>query len=582
MKQTIKWLLAAFVGLLLVVLVFFVWLFNYTANNMQNNVIHSTQKQLDHAAYLLETEVKEAELNALSVISDRRIRFFEADRKPEEPDYRFTDQYSEVRNALLGQVQNSEGIESLAVYWQDSGQVITSHEAVIDSPEFYQSLPKNGWFSDNNRLFFVTSYPYVYLPKSKLNAPQYYVIVELSRYHLEEIRQIIANTDHSRSLLLLPDLTGISAEDDTDQGALAAIRQDDGLTADAKQGHFYLAGEDYLYFTNKNAKSQLRLITYLLYSRIAEPVNRVAKITFTVALSVLAFAVIIGILFYKNISQQVKKLIAKFKQVENGDFDTRITELPKNEFGYVFDQFNQMVSGGQRLMQSLANEQRSRDVAEFKQLQFQINPHFLYNSLAYIVSISYNQEAVIDMAAHLSNYYRYSTKARVTTTVGEEVHFARNYLEIMAMRKNLDYTLEMDETIQNVSILPLLLQPLIENAIEHGIEGREGAHQIHVRLNLESGETGKIRIEVADDGYGLTASQITQLETDLAQKKREKEISVGLWNVNQRLVNHYGSEAALRFSRSKLGGLAVTFIFDTQEKVEKPLGDKKADKGESV
>ncbi len=568
MKQTIKWLLAAFAGLLLIVLVFFVWLFNYTADNMEENVIHSTQKQLDHAAYLLEAEVKEAELNALSVISDRRIRFFEADRTPEEPDYRYTDQYAEVRNTLLDQVQNSEGIESLAVYWQAAGTVITSQEAVIDPPEFYQSLPQNGWFSDNNRLFFVTSYPYVYLPKSQQGSPQYYVLVELSRYHLEEIRQVTANTDHSRSLLLMPDLTGISPENETDQGALAEIRKDDGLTATAKQGRFHLAGEDYLYFTDENAKSQLRLITYLPYSRITGPVNQVAKITLAVALTVLAIAVVIGILFYKNISQQVKQLITKFKQVENGDFDTRIAVLPKNEFGYVFDQFNQMVSGGQRLMQSLANEQRSRDAAEFKQLQFQINPHFLYNSLAYIVSISYDQEAVIDMAAHLADYYRYSTKARVATTVKEEAKFAERYLEIMAMRKNLDYTLEVAADVADEAILPLLLQPLIENAIEHGIEGKEGAHQIGVSLKRNA--EGKIRVEVADDGYGLAQPEITQLLAALAQKERGAAISVGLWNVNQRLVNHYGRAAALRFARSKYGGLAVFFTFENKAGAEKP------------
>lgn len=565
MRKTIKWLLISFVSLLVIVLIFFFWIFRYNAITMQNNMIHSTQKQLDHASYLLEAEVREAELNALSVISNQQIRFFETDLPQDLRDPLYIENYSQVRNGLLDQVENSEGIESLSVYWRESETIISSSPAIVDSQEFFRSLPKNGWFADKNRLFFVTSFPYIYLPKAKDGTPQYYAIVELSRYHLEEIRQLTANTDNSRSLLLMPDETGITAETDIDKKAIAAMRKDGAFSVENKQGQFNLAGKNYIYFTLKNSKAQLRLITYLPFTPMTASVSRIAKITLAVALLVLLMAIMITLLFYTNISQQVKKLVQKFKQVENGDYNTRITEIPNNEFGYVFDQFNQMVIGGQKLLESLSSEQRSRDVAEFKQLQFQINPHFLYNSLAYIVAIAYDQEAVTNMAAHLAEYYRYSTKARVTTTIGEEMKFAENYLEIMAMRKNVDYQLEVADGLQEERILPLILQPLIENAIEHGIEGKEGAYQIRVSV-IRRGD--KIRIAVEDDGYGLSQGEIRQLSNDLRSKERNEDVSVGLWNVQQRLLNRYSYDGSLHFSRSQLGGLEVYFeIPNTVEEI---------------
>lgn len=565
MKKTIKWLLISFISLLVIVLLFFFWIFRYNASTMQENMIHATQKQLDHASYLLAAEVKEAELNAMSVISNQQIRFFETDLPEDLWDPLYTENYSQVRNTLLDQVENSEGIESLTVYWKESETIISSNAAIVDSQEFYSSLPKNGWFSDNNRLFFVTSFPYVYLPKAKAGTPQYYAVVELSRYHLEEIRQLTANTDNSRSLLLMPDETSITAETKMDKKAIRAMRQDGAFSVSDKHGEFTIDDETYYYFTEENSKAQLRLITYLPFSPMTAAVARIARITVTVALVVLVIAIVIALLFYTNISVQVKRLVQKFKQVENGDYNTRITEIPNNEFGYVFDQFNQMVIGGQKLLESLSSEQRSRDAAEFKQLQFQINPHFLYNSLAYIVSISYDQEAVTNMAAHLADYYRYSTKSRVATTIGDEAKFAESYLEIMAMRKNLDYQLVVADSLKEEKILPLLLQPLIENAIEHGIEGKEGAYQIRVSV-VERDD--KIRIAVADDGYGLSRPEIRQLTDDLRKKERGEGVSVGLWNVHQRLLNRYGYDSALHFSRSQLGGLEV--YFEIPKALEEP------------
>lgn len=125
---------------------------------------------------------------------------------------------------------------------------------------------------------------------------------------------------------------------------------------------------------------------------------------------ILAVGFIFMVLYYKNILLQLKIITEKLRQVEDGDFTSQIEVLPDNEFSYVFQQFNQMVSRIGDLVLSTIKEQQLRNQAELRQLQLQIHPHFLYNSLSYIVTVADKPEAVTEMAVHLADYYRYCTK----------------------------------------------------------------------------------------------------------------------------------------------------------------------------
>lgn len=562
MQKTMKWILLFVSGFLVLVLFFFFWLYSFSSRNLRENIERATQKQMDHAAYLLETDIKEAELNALSISSDRRIRFVKGEALTNDANPDYVEKNSAARSLLVDQVQTNESLESITVYWPESQALISSYDTIFEQIDFYEEIPRNGWFVNNERMFYTTSYPYVYMNTVTTSQPDYVVVAEMSRYHLEEVRGMISNTENSRNLLLFPDFTSISTLSQKDQKALEAINAAGGINSRTGKGQFELAGKDYLYFVAEDKKSGIKLASYLPVSDVLLPVQRVAMITGAGIIIIILAALLIVLLFYKNISQQLAVLVAKFKQVENGDFETQIERLPQNEFGYVFEQFNQMVVGSRSLLDSLVREQKSRDQAEIKQLQFQISPHFLYNSLGYLVAVSHDPDAVTNMSAHLADYYQYSTRSNQETTLGKELDFAENYLEIMMIRKDLEYLINADDTLREIPILPILIQPLIENAIQHGIEGKAGAHWICV--TAEETEEG-IRIAVEDDGYGMSPVAIKQLLDNLAQSVRPDELSVGLWNVNQRLVNRYGRDARLRFETNELAGLTVWFV------IEKPI-----------
>lgn len=555
MEKGIKWVLF-FYGLFLgCVLLLFGWLYFYSSTNIEKNAINTVKGQLAHAEYLLDTEIREVELSAISVLSENKVLFFEDNVPKTKKDYEYLLNYRDLRSFLINKVQNAKGMETIAVYWPESKTLISSQETVIDQLSFYEKLPREGWFTDKDRLFFVTSYPYSYLTTEVdlLEEPSFYAIIEMNRYYLEEIRQTLMFHEQSRSLLLLPHGISISRLERIDHEILQDVLAN-GMKNSS--GNIKIDEDKYTYFSSYNEKSKVQLLTYIQVSRLMAPVETIGTITLIASTILLGLAIFFVVLFYRSILLQIDRLVLYFKKVESGDFTTRIVEQPKNEFGYVFNQFNQMVAGGQVLLESLFKEQKMRDRSEFKQLQLQIDPHFLYNSLSYIVSVSDNQEAVIQMSSHLAYYFRYRTNAKVETTLARELQFAESYLEIMSMRKELVYTIDFPEEIMQEKILPLIIQPLIENAIEHGIEGKEGAFQIYVVGEVFDDE---VIISVSDDGKGLTVQEIEELMARVQRSSIEEKQSIGLWNINQRLKNHYGKNAQLHFKRNELEGLTVRF-----------------------
>ena len=219
-----------------------------------------------------------------------------------------------------------------------------------------------------------------------------------------------------------------------------------------------------------------------------------------------------------------------------------------------------MTSSIQRLFRTLVKEMQQRDLAEERQFQSQIQPHFLYNSLFYIVSVADQPQDVRKMTRHLAEYYRYLSKAKDRVCIQDEVEFARHYLSIQALRKDFQFQISLEDHVGQELILPLLIQPIIENAIEHGIEAKDGAHQINLSVKREN---SGIHISVSDDGPGMLLDDLETLYHFINQPHHQGG-SIGLWNVNQRLKNAYGKEAGLHLKINDLGGLTIHFTINKE------------------
>jgi two-component system sensor histidine kinase YesM len=177
-----------------------------------------------------------------------------------------------------------------------------------------------------------------------------------------------------------------------------------------------------------------------------------------------------------------------------------------------------------------------------------------------------NHEAVVAMSQNLSSYYRYTTRQeRDFVSLSDELEFVGSYLEIQKLRRNrLEFAVELPPRLRKIDIPPLIVQPLVENAVLHGIEEKAGEGIIRVAV---SDDGGKFRIVVDDNGKGLDEAARRELELSLSEPMTEKT-GCGLWNVNQRLQLRYGENAGVSIEPSDLGGLRVILHWQYKETTE--------------
>lgn len=235
------------------------------------------------------------------------------------------------------------------------------------------------------------------------------------------------------------------------------------------------------------------------------------------------------------------------KEAGRGHFTVRAElENSDEEMKELGDGFNQMVERIGNLVEDIKVEQMNLRVTEQKLLQAQINPHFLYNTLDAIIWLAEaNQsEQVIMMVTALSDFFRTTlSKGRDYITVQEEESHIRSYLQIQQFRYQdiLEYEIDIPEYLYQYQILKLTLQPLVENALYHGIKNKRGMGHIWV-----SGEQkdNKLIFKVRDNGMGMTEERLKQVRREINQDVRDtvEPAGFGLYNVAQRIRLNYGTD----------------------------------------
>lgn len=274
-------------------------------------------------------------------------------------------------------------------------------------------------------------------------------------------------------------------------------------------------------------------------------------------LFVILFVLLISAFMSAKISQPIKRLDKSMRMVEQGDFHIHIPITGNDEVGRLSRRFNMMVTQIRQLMDQNIREQESKRKSELEVLQSQINPHFLYNTLNSVVRMagSGKSEDVITMITSLSKFFRISlSRGKTIITVQEELEHIRNYLIIQKIRyKNkFDFEITAEEQALSCQTLKLLLQPLVENAIYHGIEYMVDEGHIHISASVKD---GKLLFEVRDNGLGIPPEKLEQLLT--GQVRSEEGSGVGVRNVQQRIKLSFGDEYGLHVESIQEEGTTV-------------------------
>lgn len=261
----------------------------------------------------------------------------------------------------------------------------------------------------------------------------------------------------------------------------------------------------------------------------------------------------------KKTYEPIRQLVAYMDQVSEGDLSVRIDENQYGEdFYYISHGFNHMLHNIDELMKQVRKEQEQNTQIQLNVLQAYINPHFLYNALDCIhwqAAAAKNQEVSQHIKA-LADFYRISlSRGRDRISLGEELECIRNYLLLQNMRFGhiVDFKCQIEEKDFDREILKMSLQPLVENAIYHGIKKQKKIKGL-LYISLAHKEN-VIVISVSDNGKGMTDREIESINQ--AIEKSDEKFGYGVRNVNRRLQLCYGKEYGLHYQKNGLGGITV-------------------------
>ena len=274
-----------------------------------------------------------------------------------------------------------------------------------------------------------------------------------------------------------------------------------------------------------------------------------ALVTGITEAAIIIFALLFSVFVRSSVSKSVDKsigsLVALSGSIAEGNLSAR-AEVPNvRELETLALDLNTMAGKITTLIDENIREQKNLQKSEMKALQAQITPHFLYNTLDSIIWLAEgnNNEQVISITRAFSDFFRISlNRGNEWTLVRDELKHVESYLTIQNIRYRdiLDYSIEYENTMEQKTILKLLLQPLVENALYHGIKNKRGKGLITVRGWMESGDTEWIFFSVEDNGIGMTSEQLTAIR---GQPQAAK--SYGLYNVGKRLELYYNMSGLL-------------------------------------
>jgi len=276
----------------------------------------------------------------------------------------------------------------------------------------------------------------------------------------------------------------------------------------------------------------------------------------------------------QSIYTPIKKLHDVTATITRNDLQALVTSDNVDEITELGMSFNIMIGKIRELVDSKVKEQENLKKAELRVLQAQINPHFLYNTLDTIIWMaqSNKNEQVIEIVSALSKFFRISlSKGQDWITVAEEIERTRSYLTIQKMRYRdiLDFQIELDPRAADNTILKLILQPLVENALYHGIKNKRQGGTIKVRARPRNGT--EVELEVEDDGIGFTPDNLARLQAELEDDSGDirMESGFGIGNVNKRIRLYYGRQYGLSVRSEYNTGTCVTLVIPA--KTDKPL-----------
>ena len=321
-----------------------------------------------------------------------------------------------------------------------------------------------------------------------------------------------------------------------------------------------------MYSISRSEKTGWTVVDCVRVEELLRRSNEAQRIYVLVAIGLMAVALFFSRFVAKSITLPIQRLCDSMERVQEGDFSVSdIVVDSENEIGSLTKSFNVMTQRIHELMAQNIREQEAKRKSELKALQSQINPHFLYNTLDSIIWMAEGKknEEVVLMTASLARLLRQSiSNEDELVSIGQEIEYARGYLTIQKMRykDKLEFWIEVEPSILNIRLIKLVLQPVIENAIYHGLKYKESRGLLLVKGFMKNGNAV---LQVIDDGVGMDQETLDHIYE--RHKVDYHSNGVGIYNVQKRLQLYYGNEYGIVYESKPGEGTTATITIPGQQ-----------------
>lgn len=568
-------LLITFLFVLLPILVIGYSIYNWGLNTVQFDITNSMQAQVDFYKQNLEKEIG-------------RIRYLQYDLYV-DPDLNrliqengFLSNYDRDMDLVriqerLNAIKNSSRyIEAAKLYIPSLRKTVT--DVLIRDTDDSETEFINKFQSMSNLwIYYWKGQVLLYATPGGSNtdtdkAAPFIIEIDLSETELSGMLQELQIYKGSGAFLLNSGLNFMvydNADKSISDKISGSLQTNDAVGANAlSEGNFVFDtnGVKYLVLYSDMEQLGLKLVRYIPEGQVFQKVEEYRIMFLLFSITALIIIVVFSFSSYRIIYQPLSKLTKAFDCVEKGDMKIEIRHTHQDEFKKIYERFNTMVKNLDSLIDQSYRQKILVQKAELKQLQTQINPHFLYNSFFILhrwIEFGYLEDA-ISFSQQLGNYFQFITRnAADEVPFSKEVEHARIYADIQAMRFSNRIKVEFEDLqdeYANVCVPRLILQPIIENAFEHGLEGKEFDGKLSVRFGMDD---LFLSITVEDNGSSFTDLDLAAMSEKLDNNDDDMEIT-GIINIHRRLQLKFGSSSGIILGRSALGGLKVVMQMETK------------------
>ena len=571
-------IMVAFSVLMVVaVLIFLLIALNYTNKSIMENSITYTSQIIKQVNYDIDSYMDYL-LNISSIVSkssDVSMYLFEegqTEQEREDEKKRITDQFQTI-------IDSRSDIYNVAAVAENGRSILNGGE---DDFTEYIDVKQENWYqaamqssngisisSSHVQNAIKTSYKWVItlsrtLKNNMSGENEGVFFVDLNYKAISELCNNNNNIGNKGYIFILDENGNVvyHPKQQLMYGGLKSENIDEIMACESDYLTIGEGEESKLYTISKSSMTGWRVVGTAYTSELLKN-NKQAQMMYLLVAAVLLLGVlVISSIISREITKPIRQLRDSMSMVEEGKFDqASVAVTAQNEVGSLSKSFNVMTERIHTLMEQNVYEQKQKRKNEMKALQAQINPHFLYNTLDSIIWMSeagQNEEVVL-MTSALARLLRQSiSNDKEQITISEEIDYVRSYLTIQKMRykDKLEYSIEVEPEILHVMIIKFVLQPLVENAIYHGLKYKETKGNLDIR-GYKRG--GKVYFTISDDGVGMDGETLSHVFDE--SRKEHKSNGVGVPNVQKRLQLYYGPEYGLSYiSRKGVGTVATVSL----------------------